>query len=88
MTTMQEIKKPLIHRVNRLEGQVRGLRRMLDEDRPCVEVLRQVAAVTGATKGLWRQIVEVRLRACLLDRGDAAEQEAALEAVLKAMAEF
>jgi DNA-binding FrmR family transcriptional regulator len=69
MTTMQEIKKPLIHRVNRLEGQVRGLRRMLDEDRPCVEVLRQVAAVTGATKGLWRQIVEVRLRACLLDRG-------------------
>ena len=40
--------RPLLHRISRIEGQVRGLRKMVQEDRDCFDVLKQVAAIGGA----------------------------------------
>jgi DNA-binding FrmR family transcriptional regulator len=58
-------KKRLIKRLNRIEGQVRGLSRMVENDRDCIEVLRQVVSVSGAVRGVWHQIVGDHLRGCI-----------------------
>lgn len=55
----------LLKRINRIEGQVRGLRRMVEEDRDCFEVLKQIAAASGAIKSLGRVILESHLRGCV-----------------------
>jgi len=58
-------KERLIKRLNRIEGQVRGLRGMVEEERDCIEVLRQVVSVSGAMRGVWTQIVGDHLRGCI-----------------------
>jgi CsoR family transcriptional regulator, copper-sensing transcriptional repressor len=44
-----ELKSDLAHRLRRIEGQVRGVQRMVDEDRDCPEILQQMAAIRSAT---------------------------------------
>ncbi len=58
-------KERLIKRLNRIEGQVRGLCGMIENDRDCIEVLRQVVSVSGAIRGVWTQIVGDHLRGCI-----------------------
>lgn len=58
-------KERLINRLNRIEGQIRGLRGMVENDRDCIEVLRQVVSVSGAIRGVWTQIVGDHLRGCI-----------------------
>ncbi len=66
-------KTRLVERLNRIEGQVRGLRRMIESDSDCIEVLGQVASVSGALKGVWLQILEDHMHGCVcravLDKG-------------------
>lgn len=58
-------KERLIKRLNRIEGQIRGLSGMIENDRDCIEVLRQVVSVSGAIRGVWMQIVGDHLRGCI-----------------------
>jgi DNA-binding FrmR family transcriptional regulator len=58
-------KERLIKRLRRIEGQVRGLCGMVENDRDCMEVLRQVASVSGALRGVWTQVVGDHLRGCI-----------------------
>ena len=58
-------KERLIKRLNRIEGQIRGLANMIANDRDCIEVLRQVVSVSGAMRGVWMQIVGDHLRGCI-----------------------
>ncbi|MDO5673947.1 MAG: metal-sensitive transcriptional regulator, partial [bacterium] len=46
-------KERLVKRLNRIEGQIRGLRGMIEADKDCIEVLRQVVSVSGALRGVW-----------------------------------
>lgn len=55
----------LISRVNRIEGQVRGIRRMIEEDRDCNQVLAQVAAAVGALRSLGLVVLEDHLKGCV-----------------------
>lgn len=55
----------LIARLNRIEGQVRGLRRMVEEDRGCLDVLKQTAAAAGALRSLGMIILEDHLKGCV-----------------------
>ena len=57
--------KKLVHRINRIQGQVGGLRKMVDDDRDCFEVLKQVAATLGAIRSLGTVILESHLRGCV-----------------------
>ncbi|HVF64899.1 MAG TPA: metal-sensitive transcriptional regulator [Casimicrobiaceae bacterium] len=68
-------------RLARIEGQVRGIARMLDEDRYCIDVLTQVAAVRSALDALALKLLEHHLNGCVQHavasgRGDAAIDEA------------
>lgn len=58
-------KERLIKRLNRIEGQIRGLRGMIEADKDCIEVLRQVVSVSGAIRGVWTQVVGDHLRGCI-----------------------
>ncbi len=58
-------KKRLVTRLKRIEGQVRGLSNMIEQNKDCMEVLRQVTSVSGALRGVWQQIVGDHIRGCL-----------------------
>jgi len=65
----------LLKRVNRLEGQVRGVGRMIEDDRYCIEVVNQLSAIQAAARELSLQILEGHVRHCVADavREDNAE---------------
>jgi CsoR family transcriptional regulator, copper-sensing transcriptional repressor len=73
-------KPKLLKRLNRVEGQVRGIARMIEEDRYCVDVLTQVAAVRSALDAMALQLLRDHTHGCVQGairsgRGDAAIDE-------------
>ena len=58
-------KERLIARLHRIEGQIRGIGGMIDADRGCVDILRQLTSVSGALRGVWLQIVGDHLKECV-----------------------
>lgn len=71
-----DLKEQADARLARIEGQVRGLRRMIDEDRYCVDVLQQVASVHEALRGVGKLMVQRYLENCATEgiRSDDPEQ--------------
>lgn len=61
----QEIKKKLIHRLKILEGQIRGLQKMIGEDKYCIDILRQSLAVQNALRQAEGLILEQHLQKCV-----------------------
>ena len=57
--------KQIINRLSRIEGHIRGIKTMLKENRPCPEVLIQIAAVRGAISSVARIILDEHLEECL-----------------------
>jgi len=62
---MEKPKKDVLLRLKRIEGQLRGLQRMIEEEVPCAEILTQVAAATAAMKKVGMVMVETYLEECL-----------------------
>lgn len=58
-------KKALIHRLNRIEGQIRGIRGMIENDAYCTDVLTQSAAVTAAVNAFNRELLAAHIRTCV-----------------------
>lgn len=58
-------KDDVLTRLRRIEGQVRGLQRMVDEDTYCIDVLTQIAAATKALQGVAVRLLEEHLRHCV-----------------------
>lgn len=68
-----------ISRLNRIEGQVRGVTRMLEDDRYCIDVLTQLSAVKSALASVEREVLKDHSRHCLetaIEQGNPAEQRA------------
>ena len=66
MRSETEIEK-LIHRLNRIEGQIRGIRGMLDRNAYCTDVMVQVAAVNAALSAFNRELLSNHLRTCVAE---------------------
>jgi DNA-binding FrmR family transcriptional regulator len=58
-------KESLIARLSKMEGQVRGIRRMVEEDRYCVDVLQQIASLRSASDAVAQLILEDHIRGCV-----------------------
>ena len=56
-----------LRRLRRIEGQVRGLQKMVEDDRYCIDVLTQVASVTKALQGVAMGLLDEHLRHCVAD---------------------
>jgi CsoR family transcriptional regulator, copper-sensing transcriptional repressor len=63
--SMEREKKEILLRLRRIEGQLRGLQRMVEEGVPCADILTQVAAVTAATKKVGMVVVKTYMEECL-----------------------
>ena len=61
----EETKKQLTNRLNRIEGQIRGIKKMIEEDRYCNDVLIQLAAVENSVKSLSNHVLENHLLTCI-----------------------
>jgi len=69
----------LLNRLSRIEGQVRGIHRMVDEDRYCIDVLTQLQAVRAALSRVETMMLRDHLGHCIegaISSGDAADQRA------------
>ena len=62
---IEDEKKQLIHRLNRISGQVEGIKKMIEEDRYCDDVLTQLLAVDKAVKSLSSVILEKHMYSCI-----------------------
>ena len=72
-----EAKASCLRRLNRIEGQVRGLARMIEEDRYCIDVVTQIAAVQAAIKKVQEEILRDHVAHCVehaIKSGNKAEQ--------------
>ena len=76
-------KDDLLKRLRRVEGQIRGLQRMVETDTYCVDVLTQISAATKALEAVALNLIEEHLRHCVTDAiaaGGPAAQEKVAEA--------
>ena len=70
-------KDQLHKRLSRIEGQVRGVQRMIDEDRYCIDVLQQISAIQAALNKVALGLVDDHVRHCLVDAsGDKKRRDA------------
>lgn len=77
MTGYSADKQALLDRLRRIEGQVRGVHRMVEEDTYCIDVLTQIAAATRALQAVAVGLLEGHLAHCVVDaarEGDPAEK--------------
>lgn len=68
-------KDALLRRLKRIEGQVRGLQKMIEDERYCIDVLTQVAATTAALDGVALGVLEDHVRHCVREGGDEKVDE-------------
>lgn len=59
--------KALMNRLNRIEGQVRGIKRMLEESAYCTDIITQVAAVNAALNAFNRELLSNHIKTCVTD---------------------
>jgi CsoR family transcriptional regulator, copper-sensing transcriptional repressor len=84
-------KEALVRRLHRIEGQVRGIERMVEEDRYCIDLLTQISAVTTALESLAFRILDDHVNHCVagaLASGDPAEAEEKSRELLDAVHRF
>lgn len=60
-----EAREKIIERLNRIEGQIRGIKKMIQEDRGCFDILKQVSAAHGALRSLQKVMLEHHIHDCL-----------------------
>lgn len=75
--------KDLMARLNRIEGQVRGLKAMLEDERYCVDILTQVSAVQAALNGFSRVLLSNHIKTCVVDQIEAGNAEETVEELCK-----
>lgn len=68
--------KDLITRLNRIEGQIRGIKNMVDEERYCVDILNQVSAVQAALNSFSKSLLANHIHTCVVDDIQAGKTEA------------
>ena len=81
-------KQALLNRLRRVEGQVRGLQRMVEEDTYCIDILTQVSAATKALETVALSLLDEHLRHCVMDaaRVDGSEADQKLTEATEAIA--
>lgn len=80
---MLKDKQKLIHRLKIIEGQVRGLQDMVENDKYCIDIITQTSAVKQALSGLEDILMEGHLGTCLIHQIQKGQMEKATKEILK-----
>ena len=86
-----EQKETLLRRLARAEGQIRGIARMVDDDRYCIDILTQLAAVDNALERVALEILDQHVRHCVADAlasGDDADAAVKIDELLGTVRRF
>jgi len=83
----EEEKKTLCTRLNRIEGQVRGIKKMIESDSYCIDVLTQVSAAQAALTSLSRIIIDSHIRNCVV-KGVEEGNEQVLDELMDTLKKF
>ena len=81
-----EAERAIYNRLSRLEGQVRGVKRMLAERKSCDDMLVQVSALKQAVNGIAAELLQAHMETCVLGRMEAGEGKQALASLRNALA--
>ena len=79
-------KDALVKRLHRIEGQVRGVERMVEEDRYCIDVLTQIAAANTALQSLALEILNEHVNHCVAGALESGDKQIAAEKSLELLA--
>lgn len=88
MPRSDEEKAKVINRLKRIEGQVRGIQKMIEEDRYCVDVLVQVSATNAALKKVGLNLLQRHTNHCVSGAIKSGNGEDAIEELLKVFEQF
>ena len=77
----EEEKKALVNRLSRLEGQIRGIRGMIEKDAYCTDILMQASAVSAAINAFNKELLASHIRSCVADDIRAGRDEVVDELV-------
>jgi len=80
-----EEKQAAVNRLKRIEGQVRGIQKMIEEDRYCVDILVQISAINAALKKVGFSIVERHTKHCVSSAVKAGTGDEAIEELMEVM---
>jgi CsoR family transcriptional regulator, copper-sensing transcriptional repressor len=86
-TTHHDTKK-LVQRLNRIEGQVGGIRKMLEADAPCDEVIIQINSARSALQKISQIVLEDHLEHCVIDALREGSREPQIESLKRAMGQY
>ena len=85
---VQPNKSALLKRLNRIEGQTRGVAKMVEEDRYCVDVLTQISAIQSALDALALQLLESHTKGCVRSAIRSGNGEAAIDELMTVVKRF
>jgi CsoR family transcriptional regulator, copper-sensing transcriptional repressor len=83
-----EHRQQVINRLARIEGHVRAIKRMVEEDTPCPDILMQIAAVRSALNSAGRVILEDHLQSCMVDAVEKDDYQRALRDLKNSLDKF
>lgn len=84
----QDEKQKIINRLKRIEGQVRGIQKMVEEDRYCVDILVQISAIQSALKNVGFAVTERHLTHCVSDAIRQGEGKEAIDELMNVLKQF
>jgi DNA-binding FrmR family transcriptional regulator len=87
-TVVQPDKEALIKRLNRIEGQVRGVNKMVTEDRYCVDILNQVAALQSALDAVAMLLLESHTHGCMQGAIKSGNGDEAIDELMAVVRKF
>lgn len=79
----QELQKKSINRLNRIEGQIRGLKKMIEDDIYCIDIISQTSSVRSALKGLEDALMENHLSTCVVSQIKNGKEKKAVDEIIK-----
>lgn len=82
MKDNEKLKSNLVVRLNRIEGQLKGIRKMIENENHCDEVLNQIASVRGALNGVSKIILENHLKKCVVSGIKAGVEEEVINSLI------
>ena len=77
----EDERRKLINRLNRIEGQIRGIRGMIEKDAYCADILTQSAAVSAAVNGFNKELLTSHIHTCVADKIRSGDDEVINELV-------
>lgn len=81
-------KQEIVKRLKRIEGQVRGIQKMIEEDKYCADILTQVAAVRSAVNKVGGMVLEHHSKTCMSNAFKSGEGEKAVEDLINSVQRF